>query len=137
MPGELSLTALLAGMQPELQPGEFVFCHWPAASLADHEALNPLGVFVENEGLTLILPRSTAEGTGLEFNGVFRQITLRVHSSLQAVGLTAAVAGRLAECGISANVVAAYFHDHIFVPADRADEALLALSALQSGYPGK
>ena len=137
MPGEHSLTALLAGMQPELQAGEFVFCHRPAASLADHVALNPLGVFVEDEGLTLILPRAVAEGTGLDFNGVFRQITLRVHSSLQAVGLTAAVAGRLTECGISANVVAACFHDHIFVPAERADEALQVLTALQSGYPGK
>jgi hypothetical protein len=59
-------------------------------------------------------------------------ITLRVHSSLAAVGLTAAVAAALSDHGISANVVAAYCHDHIFVPADRAEEALAALRSLQA-----
>lgn len=64
---------------------------------------------------------------------LFRAITLEVHSSLNAVGLTAAVSGALARRGISANVVAAFYHDHIFVPAGQAQEALETLGALSRG----
>ncbi|WP_036823971.1 ACT domain-containing protein, partial [Photobacterium sanctipauli] len=63
---------------------------------------------------------------------VFKGITLTVHSSLEAVGLTAAVATRLAEYSISANVVAAYYHDHVFVPVNRAEEALQALATMNT-----
>lgn len=63
----------------------------------------------------------------LKFEGSFRQITLTVHSSLEAVGLTAAVSTKLASKGISANVIAAYYHDHIFVQSSKADAGLLAL----------
>ena len=83
--------------------------------------------FVEREGLTLVLPSEAAERASLAFEGVFRQITLSVHSSLEAVGLTAAVAAKLTAKGISANVIAAYYHDHIFVPADKAQAAFRAL----------
>ena len=59
-------------------------------------------------------------------------ITLTVHSDLQAVGLTAAVAEVLTKASISCNVVAAAFHDHIFVPADRAADALAELAGIQA-----
>jgi len=80
--------------------------------------------------LTLILPVEVAQQARLQFESRFRQITLTVHSSLAAVGLTAAVATKLASHDISANVVAAYYHDHIFVPAEKAESALLALKEL-------
>ena len=89
--------------------------------------LNPLAFFVESEGLTLILSVEAAEKAQLAYESKFKQITLTVHSSLDAVGLTAAVATKLSSYGISANVVAAYYHDHIFVQSGKADEALLAL----------
>ncbi len=129
MAGMTALNELLRTMRPELIKGEFVFCtvvNRPEQFLS----LEPVAFFVEQEGLTLILPKHKAIAARLAFEGVFRQITLMVHSSLEAVGLTAAVSTKLTEKGISANVVAAYFHDHIFVPANKADAALLALREL-------
>ena len=71
-----------------------------------------------------------AESSGLGPLPRFRMITLGVYSSLEAVGLTAAVADCLAQRGIAANVIAAYHHDHVFVPEGRAQEAFEALTAL-------
>jgi hypothetical protein len=89
-----------------------------------------LASFQEDEGLSLILEQTAADKAGLIYESVFRGITLTVHSSLDAIGLTAAVVGELAEHGISANVVAASYHDHIFVPRDKAEQALKLLVAL-------
>ena len=80
----------------------------------------------------MVVARQDADRAGLAYDSVFRCITLNVHSSLEAVGLTAAVSGKLAETGISANVIAAYYHDHIFVPAEKADAALSALNELSN-----
>jgi uncharacterized protein len=126
MVGIMELDKLLSSMEPELLENDYVFCTVPG-SLKDYIPLNPIASFVEQEGLTLILDRQAAESAGIDFEGTFRQITLTVHSSLEAVGLTAAISAKLTEYGISANVVAAYFHDHIFVPADKADAAMSAL----------
>jgi hypothetical protein len=82
--------------------------------------------------LTLVVRKETALAAGADFDGVFRMITLQVHSSLEAIGLTAAVAGVLAERGISANVIAGFHHDHVFVPATMADDAIAALSAMEA-----
>lgn len=127
MSGITDLAQLLQSMSPKLSDKEYVFCSVGGAP-ADYVALNPLAMFVETEGLTLVLESSSAHAANLAFDGLYRQITLRVHSSLEAVGLTAAVAAKLAADGISANVIAAYYHDHIFVPSGKAE---LALSALQ------
>lgn len=132
MSGTVELAALLATMQPELSDDEVVFCSFRDATLEDRLFLHPSAFFREREGITLIIGRSDAERHGVPFRTVFRAITLNVHSSLEAVGLTAAVAGRLARHGISANIVAAYYHDHIFVPAPDAERALVALQALQA-----
>jgi hypothetical protein len=126
MPGIVELDELLKSMTPEIQHGEYVFCT-VKGNCRDYVHLNPLGFFVEAEGLTLILPVETAEQARFTYGSTFKQITLTVHSSLDAVGLTAAVAAKLSSYGISANVVAAYYHDHIFVQAEKADEALMAL----------
>lgn len=126
MSGITELNELLRSMQPRLLETEFAFCT-VAGELSQYVSLNPLATFIESEGLTLILEKSVAERAGLAFDGAYRQITLTVHSSLEAVGLTAAVSTKLTEKGISANVVAAYYHDHIFVQSSKAEDALAAL----------
>lgn len=128
MAGITELDELLMSMSPEMKEGEYVFCT-VSGHLADYAYLNPFGTFVEPEALTLILPIETAQNAKLDYEVRFKQITLIIHSSLDAVGLTAAISTKLTSYGISANVVAAYFHDHIFVPKDKAD---LAPEALKS-----
>ena len=85
----------------------------------------------EDEGFSLILPRSEADRLGLSYDMRMRQITLMVFSALEGVGLTAAVAETLEKEGIPTNIVAATLHDHVFVPSNRSDEAMKALRALQ------
>jgi hypothetical protein len=126
MSGITGLDELLRSMEPQLLDAEFVFCT-VSGSFVDYVSLNPTATFLEAEGLTLVLEKHVAQKAGFQFEGSFRQITLTVHSSLEAVGLTAAVATKLADKGISANVIAAYYHDHIFVQSAKAEMALLAL----------
>jgi hypothetical protein len=128
MRGETDLMKLLKSMRPERNAGEYVFCVLDSsAQLAD---VTPLGLFREREGVTVILPRADADQAGLSYAGTFAWLTLTVHSSLEAVGLTAAVARTLTEAGISCNVVAAFYHDHLFVPVADAERALTALGVL-------
>ena len=115
-------------MSPVLIEGDYVFCTIKDSKYGDYTETRPIASFAETEGLTLVLLKKTAESFGLSYEGVFRCITLGVHSSLEAVGLTAAVAGDLAAHGIAANVIAAYFHDHVFVPSELADRAIDILS---------
>ena len=129
MSGITDLSQLLASMEPELIKEEFVFCT-VSGQLSQYLVLKPVATFLEAEGLTLVLTKHKADEAGLEYEGFFRQITLMIHSSLEAVGLTAAVSTKLATKGISANVIAAYYHDHIFVSAEKAELALLALKEL-------
>lgn len=133
MSGVTDLRTLLATLEPKLVPGEFVFAAAPPDSMQACIALNPFGVFAEAEGLTVILPKDVGAKIGWPLSSACRCISMTVHSSLEAVGLTAAMAGALAAEGISANVVAAYYHDHIFVPAKDADRAMETLRALAEG----
>lgn len=129
MSGILELNKLLQSMRPKVMLGDFVFCT-VAGDLANYLHLNPIATFIELEGLTLVLEKEAAEQAKLSFDSVFKQITLTVHSSLDAVGLTAAIAEKLSSKGISANVIAAYYHDHIFVPKDKVKDAIDALNEL-------
>jgi hypothetical protein len=130
MAGETSLAALLRSMSPQLNAGEYVFC-----SLRDGQlptGVDVIGSIREQEGLTVIVERSHAEKAGLSFDYVAAWITLNVHSALEAVGLTAAFASALGNAGISCNVIAGYYHDHLFVgqaDAERAMEVLRDLAA--------
>jgi uncharacterized protein len=126
MSAERDLIVLLQNMKPELQPGTFVFCTL-AANETIPGALNPRLTFREQEGTTLVILREEAEAVGLRCAFASRLITLTVHSALDAVGFLAAITTRLAEAGISVNAVSAFHHDHLFVPADRADEAMALL----------
>ncbi|WP_342247141.1 ACT domain-containing protein [Pseudomonas sp. OTU5201] len=128
MAGETALSTLIRNMSPQLNPGQYVFCTLEDAARLQGSA--PLGSFREREGLTVILERSEADRLGLTYDYSAAWITLEVHSSLSAVGLTAAFAGALAQAGISCNVVAGYFHDHLFVASADAERALSTLRAL-------
>lgn len=129
MPDEHDLKMLLRQMKPEIQDGTFVFC-----SISKDKnfafAIEPLLMFREREGTTVVIQRSEAERLGLPFQFPSRLITLTVHSSLDAVGFLAAITAQLAKAGISVNAVSAYYHDHLFVPEHRADEALRLLRAM-------
>jgi hypothetical protein len=116
-------------MKPEMQDGIFVFC--TIAETTDiPTTLKPLLTFREQEGTTLVIRREEAERLGLRHQFASRLITLTVHSALEAVGFLAAITARLAEAGISVNAVSAFHHDHLFVPAHRADEALTVLQSM-------
>lgn len=128
MSGVTDLDELLATMEPSLVEGAFVYASVAADDLANHLSRRPIGLFREEEGVTLILPADAAKG--LAASPPMRMITLTVHSSLEAVGLTAAFATALTAAGISANVVAGYHHDHIFVPERDAERALETLKGL-------
>jgi hypothetical protein len=126
--GEKDLDNLLRSMAPHLTDGEFVFCTLKEARYGDLAIAKPIASFAEKEGLSLVVLKEDANKLGLDYEGVFRCITLGVHSSLEAVGLTAAVSACLTEHGISANIIAAHFHDHVFVQSEMADRAIHVLS---------
>ncbi|ESZ37469.1 MULTISPECIES: ACT domain-containing protein [unclassified Mesorhizobium] len=133
MAGETDLKKLLAAMTPELLPGIHVFATLvPGAPVP--ETLNPVMLFREKEGTTLILPEDQAAGLQSAFR--CRMITLNVHSSLEAVGFLAAITARLAAAGMGVNPVSAFYHDHLFVPAERAEEAMELLRQLAKDNAG-
>jgi len=115
--GHSDLARLLAALDPRLSSERYAFATTASSILGDHD----FAIIREAEGMTVIRP---------DPEGEWARISLGVHSSLEAVGLTAALSTRLAEAGISANVVAGRFHDHIFVPWNRRDEALTCLESL-------
>ena len=119
---------LLASMSPKLMDGEFVFCSFQDAQYRDYFDLEPIAAINESEGLTLIIPKSKADERDMNYGSVFGGITLNIHSCLEAVGLTAAFSSKLTEHGISANVIAGYYHDHIFVQREYAEKAIEALA---------
>ncbi len=128
MSGETDLAVLLATMEPALRPGEYVF-----VVPDDMHGVEPEATVREDEGLSAVIARERADALGLGYDYVAAWITLRVHSALEAVGLTAAVIRALADAGLSCNVIAGYHHDHLLVPTDRAEEALAVLRALSLG----
>lgn len=131
MTGETNLTALLKNMTPVLNEGDYVYC--TILSVQSIDTAHILGLFKEAEGFTIILKKEIADQLQLEYSYVAAWITLAIHSSLEATGLTAAFATALAQEGISCNVVAAYYHDHIFVAKEDADRAMSALKKLSAG----
>ena len=129
MPGETDLAILLASLDPVLDSREFGYALVPHGT-ALPAGLRPMGIFHEDEGVTLIAPASELAAAGIAALTGLARLTMMVQSSLEAVGMTAAMATALTHAGISANVVAAYHHDHIFVPWNRRHEAVAVLRAL-------
>ena len=130
MIAETDLSVLLKNLNPMASSENYVFTTLPADKLSSTLVSVAKGMFQEREGTTLILPVTAAKQANLQFEGYYRCITCEVHSSLDAVGMTAAMSTALGNAGISANVVAAYYHDHIFVPAEKVDVALDVLTSL-------
>ncbi len=129
MAGETDLKTLLRSMRPELQPGVMVFATLrPGGNLPDGAA--PVMTFREREGWTCILTEEVARKAGIAGAFRCRMITLNVHSSLEAVGFLAAITTRLAKAGMGVNPVSGYYHDHLFVPEERAEEAMTLLRDL-------
>ena len=125
MNDKTDLGKLLKTLTPEHNDGEFVFC-----SVDGPVEINPIDIlasFREKEGLTLITRKSTADELGLPYDFVASWITLKVYSSLEAVGLTAVISKALADEGISCNMMAANYHDHIFVPVKDVEKAMKIL----------
>jgi hypothetical protein len=122
---------MLEGMDPVLVEGEFIFCTTDNAEIAARGATMALGLFRETEGIALILARADAVSLGFDCNNPMRRIVLSVYSALDGVGLTAAVSSALGRNGIPCNLVAAYHHDHVFVPTGMADQAMAVLRAVQ------
>jgi uncharacterized protein len=112
-------------LRPQLHPGRYVF-----VTVAEGVPLGvaPVVTVVEPEGLTLVLPQDDADESGLAYDYVAAWITLAAQTTLDQVGITAAFSTALADAGISCNVVAGFHHDHLFVPYDRADEAVALLA---------
>ncbi|MGX9147415.1 ACT domain-containing protein [Mesorhizobium sp. 128a] len=135
MTGETDLKKLLATMTPQLLPGVYVFVTL-APGAASPAGLESVMIFREREGLTLIVTEDAARATGLTASFRCRMITLNIHSSLEAIGFLAAITARLAAAGMGVNPVSGFYHDHLFVPADRAGEAMELLRHLASDSAG-
>ena len=129
MTAETDLTVLLRSLNPGVRHGEFVYV---VVDDARADALHYEARVHEVEGVSLVMRREDADAAGLPYDFVAAWITLAVHSSLAAVGLTAALTTALAERRISCNVIAGYHHDHLLVPLYRADDALVVLRKLSS-----
>ena len=127
MTGETDLKLLISSMEPSLDTTRYVFCTSKTMTWQEIISLEPKATFVEEEGITLVLKEQHAIERELAFNGIYHCFTLNVHSSLEAVGLTAAFANALTEVKISANVIAGFYHDHIFI---KSTDALLAQEVL-------
>lgn len=128
MSGELDLSALLRTVSATLADGLFVFATVPDGHVPD--ALAPRMMFREAEGVTLIVLQTEAEAAGLAYEFPCRMITLDVHSSLEAVGFIARIATELAMRGMGVNPVAGFYHDHLFVPDGRENDALRVIEKI-------
>ena len=132
MGGETNLSVLIKNMQPVLNRGLYVFS---SVSTIDTFDLNKIILFFkENEGFTIIIEKNYADTEGVVYTSQFAWITLHVHSALDAVGLTAAFSKALADNHISCNVVAGFYHDHIFVQHELGQQAVDVLTKLSSKY---
>ena len=129
MQGETNLAALIRGMKPRLRDEVYVFATLPPGQ-AVPPMVEPVMVFREAEGRTFILTEEEARQVGLDATFRCRMITLEIHSALDAVGFLVAITTRLAASRMGVNPVSAFYHDHLFVPADRAEEATAILEEM-------
>ena len=129
MPGEKNLESLIKHMSPCLNDGEYVFCHVINNSKINREDL--ICEFKEKEGYTIVIEKSKADLYHLSYSYTAAWITLEIHSSLEAIGLTAKFSTELAKNNISCNVIAGYYHDHIFVAIQDGAKALKVLKQMK------
>ena len=132
MVAETNLTNLIKGMTPKLNDGVYVFITVNDLSQIDRN--DTICEFKEQEGTTLVLEKMKADRLNLTYDFVLSWITLMVHSSLAAVGLTALISEKLRTNNISCNIIAGYYHDHLFVPTKDAQKAVRVLTDLSKNY---
>lgn len=132
MAAETDLIRLIKGMTPKLHEGLYVFVTVKDFSKIDRN--DTICEFKEEEGTTLVLEKSKADQLKLSYEPAVSWITLMIHSSLEAVGLTALISGALRTKNISCNVIAGYYHDHLFVPDQDAEKAMQVLTDLSKNY---
>lgn len=128
MAGMTDLEKMLSSLEPRVRDGEFVY----VTDLADGRPVEPEALIREDEGTTLVVRREVADEAGLDYEFIATWITLTVHSSLDAVGLTAAFSTALAQAEIGCNVLAGRCHDHLLVPRSQTEAALAVLHHLSS-----
>ncbi|WP_411818461.1 ACT domain-containing protein [Hyphococcus sp. DH-69] len=128
MQGEKNLDTLLRSLTATLKDGTYVFVTLPDNDIP--AGINPRMIFRESEGKTLILTKEEAEKAALDYSFPCRMITLNVHSALEAVGFIAHIATKLAQHGMGVNPVAGFYHDHLFVPLGRENDALKILEEI-------
>lgn len=132
MPGVTDLKVLLQSMTPVLDDTAYGYVvAKPGQALA---ASDVFATVTEAEGQTIVSKVTMLRNAGYDVTSEWARITLEIHSSLEAVGLTAAFATALGEAGVSANVIAGFYHDHIFVQWDKRHDAMSALSDLSRSH---
>ena len=132
MAGETNLSKLIKEMKPKLNKGKYVFVSVKSTENIDRNDI--ICEFKEEEGTTIVIKKSKADELNLNYIFIASWITLMIHSSLDAVGLTAVFSSELAKHNISANVIAGYYHDHIFVNQKDASMAIKVLKDLAKNY---
>ena len=132
MPAKTDLEDILENLHPSLVDESFVFITSKEPINVLVNSLNPVATFTEDEGSTLVITKAIADENSIQYDTVFNCISLGVHSSLEMSGLIATISGELFKNNIPANVFSGYFHDHIFVPIDKAKLALEIISSIRS-----
>ena len=132
MPGKTNLKEILHNINPRLLDETFVFItsSEPLEDLIN--SLKPKATFLEDEGITLVINQKDADAHSLQYDAVFKCISLGVHSSLESHGLISTITRELTKQRISSNIFSGYFHDHIFVQDNLAAEALKVISSLEN-----